>query len=79
MCLPASLAKNRGAFQIVLVADAAERRAGGELFDPDSFDRALRHPRRKEAGRQSIGRNSVASPTTRRARVKLTTAPLLVL
>ena len=50
--------ENRGAFQIVLDADAAQRRAGGELYDTDSLDRAL---------------------LPARARVKLTTAPLLVL
>src|SRR5437660_2883751 len=57
--------ENSGAFQIVLVADATQRNAGGKLFDTDSLDCALRHFRREESGRQGIGRNSIAAPTPR--------------
>lgn len=66
------------AFQVVVVAEATQRRAFRQLIGADRCDEAFCHFRRKEPRRERIDRYAIAAPTTASDRVKFTTAPLLV-
>src|SRR3954463_9128102 len=54
--------QQRRALQVLVVAEAPQRRVGGELVGADAVQRALRHPAREEAGADRVDVDAVLAP-----------------